>query len=171
MLRSMLAVLSTAGLIAAVSVYLASFAGLTLGPESNTAQWIIGFFAGVAVLCLPMVLVEYDGALSDRKLFWRRFAESRPKGSILALKISGAVALVHSILFAVLTRDGSPDVIQGQYVLNQHGTVQRVISEMEYLSLSGWEVRFFASFWSYFYLFVTLYWWFPAVRGKPGPYE
>ncbi len=118
-----------------------------------------------------MALVEYDGALSDRKLFWRRFVESRPKRSPSALEISGAVALVHFILFGVLTRDGSPDVVQGQYALNQHGTVQRAISEVEYLNLSGWEVRFTASSCIYFYLFVAFYWWFPAVRVRPGPYE
>ena len=55
----------------------------------------------------------------------------------------------------------SPEIINGQYVLNNHGQIVRVLTRYEYLRLKGAELRLFASGWMFFYFVPTMYWWFP----------
>ena len=63
--------------------------------------------------------------------------------------------------FLALSHAASPDFINGEYVLNSHGTMVGHISERDYLLLKGWELRLFASGWILAYYAMMMYWWFP----------
>lgn len=169
--RRFVASLGTIGLIGSVWVYAASFAGLTIGSVTNAHPWLFIFFGGIFLLYIPVVVIEYDGPSWERKFFWRGFAETRPRWAVPAIKALGLFAVIHFILFLVLTHGCSPEIVNGSFVLNDHGTVRRILNQTEYLSLKGWEARFFASFMICFYAVITLYWWFPSARRDRDPYE
>jgi hypothetical protein len=63
--------------------------------------------------------------------------------------------------FLALSHAASPEIINGEYVLDSHGTIVGHISESDYRSLKGWELRLFASGWMLAYFAVMMYWWFP----------
>jgi len=78
--------------------------------------------------------------------------------------VLGVVAIAHFVLFLVLTRAASPKEKDGTYFLDDHGRIARIISRNEYLWFKGWELRFFASYWIFFYAVPALYWWYPRNR-------
>jgi hypothetical protein len=47
--------------------------------------------------------------------------------------------------------EGSPDIIDGKYVLENHGTLIRELSEVEYFKLRANEIRGFSGHWMVFY--------------------
>jgi hypothetical protein len=63
--------------------------------------------------------------------------------------------------FLALSHTASPDIINGEYVLNSHGKIVGHISERHYLFLKGWELRLFASGWILAYFTAMMNWWFP----------
>jgi hypothetical protein len=171
MLRKLLALFSITGLIAAIFAYAASFVGLTTGQVTDARPWVFYLLGGALVLNVPVQIIEYDGPLSDRKFYWEGFSVGRPRWSVPAIKTAGLVALAHFALFLILTHASFPQVINNQFVLNDHGTIRGRLSQSEYLALKAWETRFFASFMIFFYLVGALYWWFPSVRPKAKPYD
>jgi hypothetical protein len=60
----------------------------------------------------------------------------------------------------------SPEIINGEYVLNNHGHIVRTLTRSEYLRLKAAELRLFATGWIFFYFVPTMYWWFPRDHAK-----
>ncbi len=77
-----------------------------------------------------------------REFFWKGFAETRPQWTVTTIKGLGIFALLHFVLFLVLTHGCSPEIVNGAFVLNDHGTIRRVLDQTEYLSLKGWKPAF-----------------------------
>jgi len=69
--------------------------------------------------------------------------------------------MAHFIVFLVQSRMASPEIINGQYVLNNHGQIVRVLTSSDYMRLKAWELRLFATGWMCFYFVPTMCWWFP----------
>jgi hypothetical protein len=170
MLRRFPATLSTVGLCASIWAYCDSFFGLSIGPATNAHPWIGIFFGGFIILYIPVVLMEYR-SINERRFFWKGFAEARPRWAVPTIQTVGGIALAHFGLFLIVSHSASPEIVNGQFVLSDHGIIRRIISHAEYLSVVAWEMRFFASFWIFFYLMLTLYWWFPSARHEVNPYD
>jgi hypothetical protein len=76
-----------------------------------------------------------------------------------------AITIVRESLITIprnphLSHAASPEIINGEYVLNSHGKIGH-ISERHYLILKGWELRLFASGWIVFYFAIMMHWWYP----------
>jgi hypothetical protein len=155
--RKFLAVVSACGLAASTVVYLGSYVGLSM---DSLAQRAIILHVGVFLLLLPMFALEWRG-LNERTFFWKGFAETMPKWVVPAINVIGLFCMAHFVVFLVQSRMASPEIINGQYVLNNHGQIVRVLTRYEYLRLKGAELRLFASGWMFFYFVPTMYWWFP----------
>ena len=84
-----------------------------------------------------------------------------PKWVVPAINVIRLFCMAHFVVFLVQSRMASPEIINGQYVLNNHGQIVRVLTRYEYLRLKGAELRLFASGWMFFYFVPTMYWWFP----------
>jgi hypothetical protein len=69
--------------------------------------------------------------------------------------------IVVFLAFLAMSHAASPDIINGEYVLNSHGKIIEHISERDYLFLKGWELRLFASGWVLTYFAVMMLWWYP----------
>jgi hypothetical protein len=155
--RRFLAVVSACGLIASTAVYVGSYLGLTM---NSLAQRAIILHVGVFLFLLPMFALEWRG-LNERTFFWKGFAETMPTWVVPAIKVIGLFCMAHFVVFLVQSRMASPEIVNGEYVLNNHGQIVRVLTHGEYLRLKGAELRLFASAWMFFYFVPTMYWWFP----------
>ncbi|HEY6445780.1 MAG TPA: hypothetical protein VIY53_04915 [Acidobacteriaceae bacterium] len=152
-----LAIASAFGLAASLVAYLASFFGVTLESSFKYAFVLhIGFFA----LLSPMFATERSG-IRDRSFFWSGFAQGQPDWAVPTIKALGLFLAINFALFLIQSHAASPEIRDGQYVLNDHGAILRTITKLEYLRLKGSELRLFASGWMFFYFVPTAYWWFP----------
>lgn len=87
-----------------------------------------------------------------------------PKWVVPTIKLLGAFFALHFFLFLVESHAAAPKVKDGEYVLDNHGQIVKVLSEREYLDLKGAELRLFATGWIFFYFVPAAYWWFPRNR-------
>jgi hypothetical protein len=162
--RKVVAVVSGCGLAASTIAYLGSYVRLTM---DSLARRAIILHVSVFLLLLPMVALEWRG-LNERTFFWSGFTDPMPNWVGPAIKVMGLFCIAHFVMFLVQSRGASPEIIDGQYVLNNHGQIVRALTSSEYLRLKGAELRLFASGWMFFYFVPTMYWWFPR---RPAMHE
>jgi len=62
-------------------------------------------------------------------------------------------ALVNFFLFMQISEGGGPSVVEGKFVLQNHGNIIRELTETEYLKFKANEVRGFSGHWMVFYSF------------------
>jgi hypothetical protein len=150
-MRRLMAVAAAPGLIAGIYIFVASFFGLTIDKLGGKAFLLhLGIFA----LFIPLVVVER----------WSRGVDpfrGKPRWVIRSMQILFLLFVVAFFSFLALSHAASPDIINGDYVLNSHGKIIGHISERDYLFLKGWELRLFASGWILAYFATMMYWWFP----------
>ena len=110
---------------------------------------------GLFALGIPLVFAERWGKRVNPFL-------GRPRWLVRSLQKLFLLFIVVFVTFlALCCYAASPEIINGDYVLNSHGKIIRYISERDYLSLKGWELRFFASGWIVMYCGLMMLWWFP----------
>jgi hypothetical protein len=156
-MRKVLAIMAVPGFLAGIYTFIASFFGLTMDKLGARAFLLhLGIFA----LFLPLVFIE------------RRFKgvdpfRGRPHWVVRTIQVFGLLCFVCFFVFLILSHAASPEIIDGAYVLNNHGKIVGYISEKDYLFLKGWELRLFASGWMFFYYTLMMNWWFPGREEKP----
>lgn len=160
--RRFLAILSLGAFIISVAVYAGSFNGLTMG---RMGRYVFELHGGMILLLLLMCATEHS-ALRERTFFWKGFSEGMPAWVYPTLKLLGLSAMIHFVLFLALSHAAAPDIMNGKYVLNDHGQIKKVLTEAQYLSLKGYELRIFASAWIFVYFILGVYWWFPRGKGS-----
>lgn len=158
--RRFLALLAICGLFVSTITYVWSYFGATL---DGMPRWAIALHIGVFALLLPMYAVEYP-ALKRRTFFWKGFARSRPNWVVPSIKLFGLFFIIHFALFLAQSHAASPEIKNGEFVLDDHGTVVRILTKSQYQELKGAELRLFATGWMFFYFVPTVYWWFPKAR-------
>jgi hypothetical protein len=161
--RRLLALVAGCGFVASFVIYIGSYVGTTM---DNLARWPVVLHIGVFFLLVPMFAVEHS-ALRERT-FWKSFAQGLPKWVAPGIKLLGLFCIIHFVLFLVQSHAASPQIKDGQYVLNDHGRIVTVLTEPEYLRLKGAELRLFATGWMFFYFVSTMYWWFPRNHQRTG---
>ena len=163
-IRKFLAIVAGCGFGASLIVYFGSFVGLTM--DSLTTRVLV-LHLGVFFLMIPMFALEWS-ALNDRTLFWKVFAAPMPKWIVKAISLIGLFFIVHFLVFMVWSHLASPEIVNSQYVLNNHGRIVKILARSDYLRLKGAELRLFATGWLFFYFVSTMYWWFPRSRAAPN---
>lgn len=100
---------------------------------------------------------------SNQKLevSWDAIWRGLPKWAVRVIQIGGIFFAAHFVLFLVQSHAASPEIMNGVYVLNNHGHIVKELTESQYRWLKGSELRLFATGWLSFYLALALYWWFP----------
>jgi len=76
-------------------------------------------------------------------------------------KLLGVFFAIHFVLFLIQSHAASPKIKNGEYILDNHGQIVKVLTEREYFRLKGAELRLFATGWMFFYFVPAAYWWFP----------
>ena len=122
-------------------------------------SWFYVRVSGVFLLFLPMLAIEYAGIKAN--VFRIQFNRGKPRWVVFGIKTVFVLFLIVFVLFLTLSRAASPQIRDGQYVLDNHGQIVRLLSETEYVRLKEWELRMFALAWMGIYLQLAAYWWFP----------
>jgi hypothetical protein len=155
-MRKLVALISALGLAASVAFFIASFFGATMTMAKPEILLHLGIFA----LFVPTVVIERS-AIRRNTFFWTDFARSRPDWVMTGIKLLSLFFVVVFVLLLILTHAASPEIQNGDYVLDSHGKIVGLLTRAEYLFLKGWELRFIASAWMFAYFVLTTYWWFP----------
>jgi hypothetical protein len=150
-MRKVIAIVAALGFIGGVCIFVASFFGLTLDRLGAKAFLLhLGIFA----LAIPLIFVE-------RRSRGVNPENGKPRWIVRSIQILGLLCIAFFLVFLALSHAASPEIIDGEYVLNNHGKIIGHITEREYLFLKGWELRLFASGWIFFYYSLMMHWWFP----------
>jgi hypothetical protein len=150
-MRKAMAIAAVPGLIAAICVFIASFFGLTMDKLGAKAALL---HLGIFVLAIPLIFVDRTSRGVDPFL-------GKPVWAVRTMQLLFLVFLGVFVTFLLLSHAASPDILNGEYVLNSHGKIVGYISERDYRFLKGWELRLFASGWTLFYCILLIHWWFP----------
>jgi hypothetical protein len=161
-IRRILAVLAACGLVASVFAYLGSYVGTTM---DSLFRWAIVLHVGIFILLLPMYAIDY-AAVKARTFFWKGFSQGMPKWVVPTITLLGVFFGIHFFLFLIQSHAASPQIKNGEYVLDNHGKIAKVLTEREYFRLKGAELRLFATGWMFFYFIPATYWWFPRNRER-----
>ena len=134
----------------AACAFIASFFGLTM---ENLAAKAVLLHLGIFALAIPLVVVER----------WSKGVNFRgkPRWAVRSMQALFVLFVAVFFTFLAMSHAASPQIVNGDYVLDSHGKIVAYISQRDYLSLKGWELRFFASGWIVGYYAMMLYWWFP----------
>jgi hypothetical protein len=150
-MRKIIATAAALGLIASIEIFVASFYGQTLDKLGAKAFLLhLGIFA----LVIPLAVVERSSKGVNE-------IGGRPRWVARSIQLLFLLSAMVFLVFLALSHAAAPEIINGEYVLNNHGKIIGVISEREYLVLKGWELRLFASGWMAFYYALMMDWWFP----------
>lgn len=155
-LRRILALISGCGLATAIAIYIASYAGRTM---DGLFRWAIVLHIGVFLLMLSMYVAD-PSAFRNRRFFWKEYRQEMPRWVVPAIKLLGAFFFIHFVVFLLQGHAASPELKDGNYVLNNHGHIVKMLTQSEYLRLKAGELRLFATGWIFFYFVPTAYWWF-----------
>lgn len=156
-LRRVLCLIAIAGFATGLAVYFESFNGLTL---DKMFGWLFAIHLGVFLVIAPIFVVERS-AIRQKTFFWNDFLIGKPYWVFPVIKLLGAIFIIHFVLFLVLSHAASPAIVNGNYVLNDHGHIRKFLTESEYRTLKGHELRIFPTGWMDFYAVAAIYWWFP----------
>ena len=155
-LRRFLAFLSACGLTASVVAYIESFSG-TMVDETMRLVFLLPL--GALALEIPIHTLEHPSS-RNRRFYWKEFARRMPSWVMPFSYLLVAVVIAHGILFFLQGGTGMPTVENGQYFINGHGRVLKVLTQTEYVGLRKAELRMLASLMIACYFVPTMYWWF-----------
>jgi hypothetical protein len=153
--RRFLACISTCGIAASVFIYIESFSGATI---NNSWIWAIPLGVGLCVVGIPIRSVEHP---SSQSFDWKGFAQGMPRWVVLGNYLLVLVVIAHFVWYYLHGGSGVPTIIDGQYVLNSHGRILKVLTQTEYLTLQEEQLRIAASLIIASYYMPMMYWWFP----------
>ncbi len=145
--------IAISGFVVSLLIHIISLTGYN---QNNSIPfiWIIHIFVFVVFIPGILKISRYDRIKQkNRKLIEnvKNLTAGVPKIiSIIAL-ISFFYAIMNFMAFIVLSEGGGPNIIDGEYVLSNHGDIIRTLTEKEYFLFQANELRGFSGHWMLFY--------------------
>jgi len=148
--------IALSGLVLGFIIHIISLLGIYVGEYFPI--WLLHL--GIFVVWIPAVIeLKKDPALFDRKAlmnkepfyFFKAILKDVPKFVPVLCIVLFIYTGFNFALFIFSSLEGSPDIIDGKYVLENHGTLIRELSEVEYFKLRANEIRGFSGHWMVFY--------------------
>ncbi len=143
----------TLGLI----VHIISLQGIYIGDK---APYIWVLHAGILVVWLPAIL-EFkknpdlkqpsSSTITNPFKFYGTIFKDTPKPVMIISVVFFFYAMINFILFMQAGEGGIPDIIEGKYVIHNHGSIIRELTELEYDKIRANEIRGFSGHWMAFY--------------------
>ena len=154
-IRRFLSILSACVVAASILAYLCSFFG---APVDMIMPWFIPVFLGWMVLLVHIWAIDIRFQKTELRLegICARYAEL---GRSLVVD-TPAVFIANFVWLAVHFGMGAPAIMDGQYVLDSHGQILKVLTHAEYFTLKEVELRTFAALMVFFYFVPMTYWWY-----------
>jgi hypothetical protein len=151
------------GLMLALIVHGLTFLPLNTAIEEFPVIWVLHL--GIFVVFIPFFLAVMKAARSHLIRSWWSVFPWWAIGVIFAAGIYLGANFTTS--FVEPSKQGKPEIQNGQFVLVSREKTIHTISEQEYYLRRNYNVRGFSGHWIFFYLIPTLYFWF-GVRTQPS---
>lgn len=146
----------------ALVVHLLSVASIDV-TDKVPFVWVLHL--GIFVVVVPAVIsLEKDKEIKDHlkskttfipppvSLFIEIYRLRKPPVWLIVIAITGFIyGIINFILFLKSSHLGSPSIRDGQYILHNHGTLVKILTEQEYHHYKANEVRGFSGHWLFFY--------------------
>jgi hypothetical protein len=161
--RRILALAALAGFLGALAVHLAALSGIDVA-EPFPAVWML--HVGIFVVFGPYVF-------SSRKTMgsrpsWAQYRDNVPSWVLWTGLGIFAYAFLNFALFMSATEGGNAALREGKYLLLQHGTLIRELTQAEYAAFKANEVRGFSGHWMLFYFMPFAYFGFSKAARIPA---
>lgn len=154
-IKKILGIASFIGFATALSVHIAALIGIDVA-DNFPAVWAL--HAGIFVVFIPFVFSSKK-SLGPKPTLTQIRAAFPPWVVGLGVCIF-AYAFVNFALFMLKTEGGNPSVVDGKFVLMNHGTLIRELTAVEYSAFQANEVRGFSGHWLVFYFVPFAYFMF-----------
>jgi len=154
--RRFLVFLSACGLAASTLAYIKSFSEDSIDHSMRLA---LPLLIGVLALEIPIHILESSSS-SHRRFYWKEIVRGMPRWVVPSSYLLVLAVIVHGVLFFLQGGSGVPTLHDGQYILNGHGRILKVLTQEEYLTLRRAELRMLASLMMCWYYMPMMYWWF-----------
>jgi hypothetical protein len=123
---------------------------------------VASLFPAVLWLHVGAILIFIPTVLSSRKALANRagrfsFSGVLPPWANAVFAIVVGYIMVNFLVSAHLMGNGSAAIVQGRYVLQNHGRLVDYLSEREYHLHKAYELRLFSGGWLIFYLLPAVY--------------
>ena len=152
--RRFLGCLSACGLAGSVLVYVQSFSGAT---TDNSWRWEVLLGIGAFAVGIP---IHISTSPSQK---WKFYWKGLPVWANLCNYLLVLVVIAHFVWYHSQGRSGVPEIMAGQYVLDSHGRILKVLTHAEYIALKEALLRIFATLMSTCYFMPMMYWWFGEI--------
>jgi len=137
-MRKILAIAAALGLIVSIYIFIASLYGLTLDKLGGRALLLhLWIFA----LAVPYAVVERTKTNDQQFSCGVAPYQGRPIWVKRSMGIFFAFFITFFLIFLNQGHGASLDVIDGDYVLNNHGTIVRYLFANEYFQMKASELR------------------------------
>ena len=152
MMRKVIPIAAAPGFLAGIYLMGASFFVFTMDKLGMKAIFVLHL--GIFPFLILLSVVEPRSKGVD---VWR----GKPLWVARSMQTLLVLFIAFFFVFLAVSHAASPDIIGGEYVLNRYGKIVAHISERDYLYFKGWQLRFFASLWTYLYYTAMMLLWFP----------
>lgn len=151
--RIVMSPLSVAGFLCSGAAYLGSFLGLTV---DQLGIWLAPLLIGLFLSFVSVLIAERFQTSGSG--FTNAFKDAVPKWAWFTQFPIMALAILQIVLvFFGDGAQGSPTIMDGQYVLDNHG-VLTAVTRAEYLRAGGEALRSMAAIWMLFFYVDAVYW-------------
>jgi hypothetical protein len=145
-MKRILGIASLIGFVSALIVHIAALMGIDVS-DNFPVVWVL--HVGIFVVFIPFVF-------SSRKSLGAKptFAQIRAAFPMWVVRLGiciFAYALVNFALFMLKTEGGNPSIVDGKFVLMNHGALIRELTAAEYSTFKANVVRGFSGHWLVFY--------------------
>ncbi len=148
------AVFSICGLISCIVVYTLTIRGHSV---DDLFPLFAVFLVGALAVNVPIYQRE-NSAAGMPLFFWSGLVERMPRWVFRGEAVLIVIAIAHVAWFAAHSGFGVPEIVNGRYVIDDHGRILKELTEDQYFSLRGAALRMTMTIAAVLYFLPATYW-------------
>lgn len=156
-MRKILCCLATLGLTLGLIVHIISLIGIYI---EDKVPYIWVLHVGVFIVLFPAILelrknqelLKANAKTKRNPLkFFKMMFKDAPAPFMYLFILFFIYSFINFFLFMDVGMNGVPSIIDGKYVINNHGSIIKELTEAEYFKMKANELRGFSGHWMLFY--------------------
>lgn len=156
-MKKIIFLLAALGLILGLIVHIVSILGIYIG-DSIPFIWVLHL--AIFIVWLPTILElrknkEFMAADAKSKRnplkFFQMMFKNAPAPVMYLTMFFFIYSFINFFIFMQIEMNGVPDIIDGQYVINNHGSIIKMLTEAEFYKIKANELRGYSGHWLLFY--------------------
>jgi hypothetical protein len=155
-MKKLFCFLAALGLILGLIVHIVSLSGIYIG---NKFPFVWSLNIAILIVWIPALLeLIRDPDLKQFRLhgnknpieFLKIIFKNTPKPVVILIIIFFIYMGINFFLFLNTNGGGVPEIMNGKYVIQNHGSIIKELSDIEYLKMQANEIRGFSGHWMAF---------------------